>query len=68
MFKEVDVSCEYWREYVTLKGEVYTILQPVTLYLKEGSDSHRVLDRSGVTHYLPLKTFPIIRWEGDLVF
>jgi len=66
--KEVDISCELWREYVTIEGKVYGISRPMTLMLKEGSESHRVLDIEGTTHYIPLSLFPIIRWHGDTVY
>lgn len=68
MFKEVDISCEKWREYVDPRGITYRISNPQTLFLKQGSESHRILDKLGIYHYIPLELFPIIRWSGKLIF
>jgi hypothetical protein len=68
VFKEVDISCESYREYESLKGDLYLIINPVTLYLKEGSTGHRILDGAGTYHYVPTTIFPTFRWQGDLVY
>ena len=64
----IDIGVELWREYVYKDGFVYRIEDPLTLYSKhkpEG-DSHRVLDRHGVTHYVPAG-WRILRWNGETV-
>jgi hypothetical protein len=59
---EKDISHESWREYVYEDGKVYRIENPVTLYLREGGTGHRVLDKTGVTHWVPVNTWHCIRW------
>lgn len=67
---KADISSEEWREYdfVTMDSRVFTsrITSPVTLYIKskpEG-DTHRVVDKSGVTHYIPARWFSL-RWKAN---
>lgn len=51
---ERDITTEEWREYRYAGGERYRIEQPSRLFLKQDDkgDSHRILDREGVTHYV----------------
>ncbi len=67
VFNEIDISCEKWREYVTLDGYVYKIVKPIRLMLKEGSTSHRIEDSKGIWHHIDRTCYPILRWKGDLV-
>lgn len=60
--KELDISSEQWREYDYGGGKVYRIFSPRTLYIKEGSTGHRILDGEGVTHWVPVNVFHTIRW------
>lgn len=60
-----DVTVEAWREYVFSDGFVYRVADPCILYVKrkpEG-DSHRVVDREGVIHYVPTG-WRILRWHN----
>ncbi|RWE37415.1 hypothetical protein [Mesorhizobium sp.] len=62
---KADVSSEMWREYVFADGFNYTVPNPITLYIKrkpEG-DSHRVVDATGVIHYIPIG-WRILRWKN----
>ena len=54
MLNELDISTEEWREYRYANGDHYRIEQPKTLFLKRDAegDSHRILDRDGITHYV----------------
>lgn len=59
---------EEWREYVYADGFTYRVDTPAALFVKnkpEG-DSHRVVDASGVTHYIP-SGWRILRWRGATV-
>lgn len=61
----IDISSEKFREYVFTDGFVYRVNLPCNLYIKskpEG-DSHRVVDVSLVTHYIPAG-WRAIRWEA----
>jgi hypothetical protein len=47
-----DISAEAWREYEH-GGRTFRIESPVTLYLRPGGSTHRVLDAEGVVHCNP---------------
>jgi hypothetical protein len=49
---ESDLRAEEWREY-DFGGRVYRIDNPVTLFLRAGGSTHRVLDTAGMVHCLP---------------
>ena len=56
-----DLTKEEWREYDFL-GEDYRIYNPVKLWIT--THSHRVLDESGVVHWIPFnKENDIFRWK-----
>lgn len=61
-----DVTSESWREYIFADGFTYKIENPVTLYVKRKAegDSHRVVDRAGVTHYVPMG-WRALRWVAS---
>ena len=59
---EHDISTEQWREYDYGNGRVYRIETPVTLYIKEGGSGHRILDKEGVTHWVPVNCHYCLRW------
>jgi hypothetical protein len=49
---EYDLSSELWREY-DFGGRVYRICAPITLYLRDGGTTHRVVDDAGTVHCVP---------------
>jgi len=61
-----DVSSEEWREYVYADGAIFRVDCPRSLYLKqdERGDSHRVVDKQGVTHY-PRRGWIGLRWKSS---
>ena len=64
-----DLRDEEWREYEMPDGNggtfVYRIANPVTLFLREGGSTHRVLDAQGIVHLLPGPGYrgTAIRWK-----
>ena len=64
-----DISAlEEWREYVFPAG-VYHIEHPISLNVKrkpEG-DSHRVIDKDGIRHYIPVG-WMAMRFKGKWGF
>jgi len=56
-----DISSEQFREYVFPEGEVVRIESPQKLHVSE-SDSHRILDAQGESHYIPPKWIHL-RWK-----
>lgn len=56
---------EEWREY-DFGGRVYRINAPKALYLKGGSQNHRVLDGEGVVHCVPAPCVAgcALRWKA----
>lgn len=72
MNKPVDISSEEFRIYTYADGSTFRIEQPATLYVieDEKGDTHRVVDKSGVTHR-PERNFVGISWkpaEGQPAF
>ena len=63
--KEFDISKELWREY-DFQGRVYRINNPVTLYLRNGGTTHRVVDTDGIAHCVPTvgQLGCVLRWEN----
>jgi hypothetical protein len=60
---------EMWREYeMGNPGSrvIYRIDEPVTLFLRSGGTTHRVLDSEGVVHCIPAPGFNncILRWKS----
>lgn len=49
---KTDITTEAYREY-DFGGRTYRIDAPVTLYLRTGGSTHRVVDASNVVHYVP---------------
>jgi hypothetical protein len=70
---EFDISKEEWREYDFTAGgvqRVYRINKPVTLFIRPGGSTHRVVDDTGIAHCVPGPGFRgcVIRWyngEGN---
>lgn len=52
---EYDISTEAWREYEWPARAMfpYRIENPVTLWIKPGGTTHRVLDAEGIVHCVP---------------
>ncbi len=66
--KQFDISTENWREYEYEDGYTVRIENPETLYYNEGkSESHRVEDKDGVTHYI-VPGWRQLRWNGGCQF
>jgi len=65
--KEFDITTELWREYDwPARSTSYRIEQPVTLFLRSGGTTHRVLDSNGVVHCVPSVGVQgcVLRWKG----
>ncbi len=63
--KEIDISSEEYREYVTESGAVYRIDAPIVLFITQ-SGSHRVVDAAGITHRPPrFGTEYVVRWKPN---
>ena len=56
----VDISTEAWREYRFSGGELVKIDGPVALAVS--TSGHRLLDASGVSHYVP-KGWVHLKWK-----
>ena len=63
-FKVYPIGSEDWREYQLPNGEVYKIVAPMELWIKEGATGHRIVDGTGVTHWVPVNENTIIRWKS----
>lgn len=63
--KKLDISAELWREY-DWDGRIYRIDNPVTLYIRPGGTTHRVVDASGVAHCIPSvgEHGCVLRWKN----
>ncbi len=50
--REIDISSEKLRQYTYRDGAIFTILEPVKLFVIEDERglTHRVIDNSGMTH------------------
>jgi len=64
-----DISHETYREYdFTGGGEhrVYRIESPVTLFIRSGGSTHRIVDAYGVAHLCPGPGYRgcVIRWKN----
>lgn len=59
--KGTDISVEFFRTYVYDKGATYTITNPKTLFITD-TGSHRVVDKSGLTHY-PRNDWVGLQWK-----
>lgn len=62
-FIELDVTSEEFRIYELPSGNRHRVDYPIKVLIKKGSGSHRVIDRDGVTHYIP--SFDAIVWKAD---
>lgn len=62
--KEYDICDEEWREY-DFGGRVYRINDPVSLFMRPGGSTHRVLDVDGVVHCVPIpgSNGCVLRWK-----
>ena len=62
-----DISNELWREYEwDGRHTPYRINAPVTLYLRKGGSTHRVVDSNGVAHCMPAvgDMGCVLRWKN----
>lgn len=58
----VDISSELYRVYTYANGDKFRINNPVSLFLLDGGDSHRVIDAAGVTHR-PTRGWVGLSWK-----
>jgi hypothetical protein len=59
-----DISSEEWREYVFPDGSVVRIVAPLKVHASS-SNSHRVFDAAGISHYIPKGWFHL-RWMAKV--
>ena len=71
MLQEFDISHEMWREYEWIDPDtgnlrIYRIERPITLFLRPGGTTHRVVDSLGVAHCAPSvgRFGCVLRWEN----
>ncbi len=59
---------EDWREY-DFNGRVYRIEKPVSVQLRVGGTTHRVVDSEGIVHCVPAPGVGdcVLRWKGEVV-
>lgn len=64
MSKEIDISSEEYRTYTYPSGATFSIEQPATLHIitDDKGDTHRVIDKDGVTHR-PERGWVGISWK-----
>ena len=63
---KADISDEIWREILFLTTKIiYVIDRPVTLIIRKGGKTHRVIDEDGVVHcyVAPESGLSVIRWK-----
>lgn len=61
---EGDLTGEMYRVYdIPGRDEPYRIFDPVTLYTRPGGTTHRVLDRDGKVHCIPMSG-TVLRWKS----
>lgn len=65
---EHDISVEAWREY-DFKDRIYRINNPVSLYIRPGGTTHRIVDSEGITHCVPAPGVNscVLRWYGPVI-
>jgi hypothetical protein len=65
-----DISSEEWREVETSGGLKIRINNPVTLILRKGGKTHRVVDIDGIVHCYaaPETGHSVIRWKNKAGF
>lgn len=56
-----DISTELWREYTFDKDQKVRIEHPLKLYVSD--NGHRILDGSGVSHYVPFG-WVHLKWQS----
>lgn len=63
--KEFPLTTEAYREY-DFEGRVYRINNPVTLFIRSGGTTHRVVDSDGVVHCPPApgQYGCVLRWKN----
>ena len=61
-----DISKELWREVETKGLPKYRINNPITLIIRKGGSTHRVVDSEGIVHCYasPETGNSIIRWKN----
>lgn len=62
--KAYDLLVEEWREY-DFNNRIYRILNPKTLFIKEGGTTHRILDSDDIVHCVPAPGYNgcVLRWK-----
>ena len=63
-----DLRDEEWREYEFFNSHgkfiIYRILNPQTLFIREGGSTHRILDSLGIVHCLSgMSSGTVLRWK-----
>jgi len=67
---EFDIATEQYRTYIMVNkvGQTveYRIDEPVTLFIRPGGSTHRVLDSKGIVHCVPAPEMfgSVIIWEN----
>lgn len=63
--KQFDITTEAWREY-DFSGRTYRIEDPVTLFYRPGGTTHRVVDKKGIVHCVPVPGNHgcVLRWQN----
>ena len=62
-----DISSEEWREVVTNEGLTFRIPKPVTLIIRKGGSTHRVINTNGEVwcYVAPETGKSVIKWKAD---
>jgi hypothetical protein len=63
--EEKSLTCELWREY-DFGGRAYRIDEPQKLYFRKDGTTHRVVDKEGVVHCVPVpgQLGCVLRWKS----
>ncbi len=64
---ENDITTELWREYdIPGRASPYRIDSPVTLFMRPGGTTHRVVDNDGIVHCVPIpgNNGCVLRWKN----
>lgn len=64
--EKYDIENEEYREYILPNKEIYKIVNPKFLYLRDGGSTHRIVDSSGVIHCIPFgkDASVVLRWKN----
>lgn len=67
--RKIDLAgVEDWREY-DFDRRVYRINKPASVEFREGGETHRVTDATGITHCVPAPGHRgcVLRWQGPVI-